>query len=200
MRKQKMRLRLRGPKARKTALPNKQEELQNRLKTMAAKRAKLTEELRAIDGKMQGIAQVNQAGMLAHYALFAVILGNLIQDVNKKHIEKQLEKLGDKELDYTGKLEQLKLFEKNSKDISDLSKKIEGMDDEQKQTFTPQLGELTLIRDKIAEKLGLNDDEYKSLTKTFDEHHHSLAANKEIDQSPFEAIKKEKKSKQVSVV
>lgn len=194
-----MRLKLRAPKARKPAKSNKQEELNDRLRTMAAKRAKLTEELRSLEGKMQGVAQVSQAGMLAHYALFAVLLGNMIQEVNKKHIEKQLEKLGDKELEYNSKLEQLKLFEKNSKDISDLSKKIDGMDEKQKENFIPQLGELTSMRDKIAEKLGLNDSEYDALTKTFDAHHHSSAANKEMDKSPFEAIKKEKSSIQVSV-
>lgn len=196
-----MRLKLRGAKqnGRKGALPNKQEELHGKLKALAAKRAKLTEELRAIDGKMQGVAQVTQAGMLAHYALFAVILGNIAQGINKRNIEKHLEKLGDKDLDYNGKLEQLKLFEKNTKDISDLSKKIDGLDEDHKLNFIPQLEELTFMRDKIAEKLGLSDSEYEALTKTFGAHHDRLAANREIDKSPFGELNTVKKSMQATI-
>lgn len=193
MKKQKMKLRLKHTGGAKTPLATKKQQLAGQLKDLASKRAKLTDDLRTINNNMMGAQSLQQAGMLAHYALLAVILGNFLKGVQKAYIEKQLESFGNKEMGYNEKLEQFGLFEKNIKDISELSKKIDGLDEEQKPAFAPKMEELSQISDAIAQKLGLNSEEYSALTASFTSHTSKLSANKEISASPFENTPNTKK-------
>lgn len=153
------------------------------LREMAAKRGKLSEKLRDVHQSIMSAQHLQNSGMLAHYALLALLLGNLIKGAHKKYIEKQLEKLGKKEMDFNEKLENLRDLEQNSKAISDLHKKMAPLPDDQKAFLEPELREAEGMRDIIAKKLGLSDEELGALTKTFNGHHEKMESGKALEES-----------------
>lgn len=148
----------------------KEQKLAEELKNLASKKAKLTGQIRDLNRNVVDMQKVQQAGLLAHYALLTMILGSITEGFHRKQIEKELENLGLKEQTLQEKLGHLKIFDKTSKEISDLSKEMEKLDDSKKELFLPKIQELEKARDEIAKMLGLSPEEYSALTQVFDEY------------------------------
>lgn len=185
MKKKKMRVRLREHAGKKEPFGRRQNKLAADLQKIAEKRSKITEDLRNIRGGMMSVQQLQQAGMLAHYALLAMILGSLITSAQKSYYEKQLKKLGDQEMDSKEKMEQLKQFEQHSKEISGLKTKAETLGEAEKAKVLPKIGELEAYRDGIAAKLKLAPTEYDAMKTAFDGHFSKLEAAKQSSVSPL---------------
>lgn len=176
------------------------EKYKAKLEQIAKQRSKINDDIRKIDSNSMGMQQVSQAGLLAHYALLAVIIGNMVGTARKHFLEKHVESLGNKELDIGKKLEQLGDFEKNSKEMVVLGKTIESLPKEEQGEFLQKMEGLVAIRDGIAQKLGLNDLEFESLNKTFMEHHEKITSSqeKETKVNPFEGVKIETKGLEIT--
>lgn len=174
MRKKQMRLKLRQYAGKPKSASSRKDRYAEQLKGIASRRNKISDELKTLNSGMVNSQQLQQAGMLAHYALLFMILGSMLKETQKKIYLKELEKLGDRETGVQDKIEQLKLFETNSKEIHDLGKKIEKLDDDKRAPLLPKMDELVRIRDEIAGKLKLSPVEYSELLKAFDGHHQKL--------------------------
>lgn len=184
MKKQKMRLSLRSLQKPKIINGTKKD-VAAQLRDLAEERGKLTENLRELNQRVTNTQQLQNAGMLAHYALLALLLGSLIKGVHKKYMENQLEKLGKSEMGFTEKMENIIALEQNSKAIMELNKKMGPLEAAQKALLEPELREAESMRDVIAKKLGLSDEELNALTKTFTTHHEKMSESKDTSILPI---------------
>jgi len=169
--KQKTRLRIReyanNGKASFSSIEKKKRELNDHVQSLAKKRSKLTEDLRKISIDSSGLGQISQAGMLAHYAAIAVILGSIVKASGKKYYEKELQKLGAHDMDYETKLANLGAFEKVVLSAEKGYKVYNNCTEEEKQERYKEWKAMCDQRDYIARELGLDSNEFTALSDVF---------------------------------
>lgn len=166
--KQKSRLRLReysgnGKKSGYSAIEQRRREFDSKLQELSKKKAKISEELRQISSQPMNLSQISGAGMLAHYAVLAVLLGALVKSTKQRFYEKELEKLGNQNLDYETKLEELTAFNKAIEATEKAFAKYEKSSDSEKETHYDEFRKLSEKRDSIAERLGLSSEEFTAI-------------------------------------
>lgn len=168
---QKTRLRIReyanNKKASFSSIEKKKQELNDHLQSLVKKRSKITEDLRKISTDSTGLGQIAQAGMLAHYAALAVILGSIIKGSGKRYYEKELQKLGTKDMDYETKIANLIAFEKVVLSTEKAFNAYGNCSENEKAAKFDEWKAISDKRDEISKELGLDSSEFIALSDVF---------------------------------
>lgn len=176
-----MRIRLRETMRPKAPPMSPSRQLANRLKSALADRTKKTEDLKSLSGDMMNMQQLQQAGMLAHYAVMMAVFGSMLKAAQKAYIKKQLEKLGT-ERDIQDKLDGLNAINKNSKELAEYAKSIDSLSEDEKALRQPHFESLLDARKAICmEKIGLSELETNAVLNEFDKHYSSSKENMSLE-------------------